>query len=75
MATRSPAHQIALRYRQTDSTTGVTRDTAKRFAERLGVNENQAIHRALHRREFTRLHSHHPAPGRLQASATTRSST
>ena len=48
MSTRSAAHQIAFRYRPTDSSTGVTRDTAKRLAERLGVDETQAIHLALH---------------------------
>ena len=48
MATRSGTHQIAFRYRPADSTTGVTRDTAKRLAERLGVDETQAIHLALH---------------------------
>lgn len=48
MATRSSADQIAFRYRATDSTTGVTRNTAKRLAQRLGVDETQAIHRALH---------------------------
>jgi len=31
-----------------DSATGVTRDTAKRLAQRLGVDETQAIHLALH---------------------------
>ena len=48
MTTRSSANQIAFRYRPADSTTGVTRDTAKRLAERLGVDETQAIHLALH---------------------------
>ena len=48
MATRSSSNQIAFRYRPADSTTGVTRDTAKRLAERLGVDETQAIHLALH---------------------------
>ena len=48
MATRSSTHQIAFRYRPADSTTGVTRDTAKRLAECLGVDETQAIHLALH---------------------------
>jgi hypothetical protein len=47
MATRSSADQIAFRYRPADSATGVTRDTAKRLAERLGVDETQAIHLAL----------------------------
>jgi hypothetical protein len=47
MATRSTASQIAFRYRATDSATGVTRDTAKRLAAHLGVDETQAIHLAL----------------------------
>ena len=48
MATRSSTDQIAFRYRPLDSATGVTRDTAKRLAKRLGVDETQAIHLALH---------------------------
>jgi hypothetical protein len=48
MATRLTAEQIAFRYRVTDSPNGVTRETAKRIAEHLGVDETQAIHRALH---------------------------
>ena len=48
MATRSSTDQIAFRYRPADSTTGVTRDTAKRLADCLGVDETQAIHLALH---------------------------
>jgi hypothetical protein len=40
--------QIAFRYRAKDSATGVTRTTAKRLAEVLGVDETQAIHLALH---------------------------
>ena len=48
MPTRSIADQIAFRYRAVDTTTGVTRDTAKRLADHLGVDETQAIHLALH---------------------------
>lgn len=48
MVTRTSADQIAFRYRPADSATGVTRDTAKRLAQRLGVDETQAIHLALH---------------------------
>ena len=48
MTARSTADQIAFRYRAADTTTGITRDTAKRLAERLGVDETQAIHLALH---------------------------
>jgi hypothetical protein len=40
--------QIAFRYRSQDSSTGVTRTTAKRLAEALGVDETQVIHLALH---------------------------
>jgi len=47
MATRSAADQIAFRYRSADSATGVSRDTAKRLAQRLGVDETQTIHLAL----------------------------
>ncbi|NYT36561.1 hypothetical protein ERD78_06735 [Allopusillimonas soli] len=48
MTARTTINQIAFRYRSVDSTTGVTRETAKRLAEYLGVDETQAIHRALH---------------------------
>jgi len=48
MPARATASQIAFRYRAVDSATGVTRETAKRLAERLGVDETQAIHQALH---------------------------
>ena len=47
MSVHTVANQIAFRYRAVDSATGVTRDTAKRLAEQLGVDETQAIHRAL----------------------------
>ncbi len=48
MSARSQNDQIAFRYRATDSANGVSRNTAKRLAEQLGVDETQAIHRALH---------------------------
>jgi hypothetical protein len=48
MLTSKPSNQIAFRYRNIDSATGVTRDTAKRLAEQLGVDETQVIHQALH---------------------------
>lgn len=48
MTTRTAPDQIAFRYRTVDSATGITRETAKRLAEQLGVDETQAIHRALH---------------------------
>ena len=87
MATRSSAHQISLRCRPTDGTTGVTRDTAKRLRERLGVHETQAIRLALHAMAVKLLPRYEaddgpltadiafPQPTRLRASAATRSST
>jgi hypothetical protein len=48
MSARSQNNQIAFRYRAVDSTTGVSRKTAKRLAAQLGVDETQAIHQALH---------------------------
>ena len=48
MTTRSSADQIPFRYRAADSATGVTRATARRLAEQLGVDETQVIHLALH---------------------------
>lgn len=48
MATRNSVDQIAFRYRPADSKTGVTRSTAKRLAQCLGVDETQVIHLALH---------------------------
>ncbi len=48
MPTPSASNQIAFRYRATDSASGVTRETAKLLAERLGVDETGAIHLALH---------------------------
>jgi hypothetical protein len=48
MATRAISNQIAFRYRTIDSATGITRETAKRLAAQLGVDETQAIHKALH---------------------------
>ena len=73
MATRSTADQIAFRYRPADSTTGVTRDTAKRLAERLGVDETQAIHLALHDMAVKLLPQYEADEGPLTASQCGRS--
>lgn len=48
MPEKTLSTQIPFRYRNFDSPTGVTRETAKRLAERLGVDETQVIHLALH---------------------------
>lgn len=48
MPNRNQQNQIAFRYRSVDSAAGVTRETAKRLAAYLGVDETQAIHHAVH---------------------------
>jgi hypothetical protein len=67
MAARTSADQIAFRYRSTNSATGVTRDTAKRLAERLGVDETQAIHLALHEMAVKLLPQYEADGGALTA--------
>ena len=41
------ASRILLRYRDTDSEYGVSRETANRLAQTLGLSETQVIHVAL----------------------------
>ena len=60
----SPA-QIAFRYRPQDSATGVTRTTAKRIADALGVDETQVIHLALHAMATQFLPQYEPDEGAL----------
>jgi antitoxin component of RelBE/YafQ-DinJ toxin-antitoxin module len=67
MTGRSSVDQIAFRYRPADSTTGVTRDTAKRIAEQLGVDETQAIHLALHEMAVKLLPQYEADDGPLTA--------
>jgi DNA-binding MurR/RpiR family transcriptional regulator len=44
---KPPVSGILLRYREKDSALGVSRETATRLAESLGVSETQVIHVAL----------------------------
>ena len=67
MTTPANANQIAFRYRATDSATGVTRKTAKRLAEQLGVDETQAIHMALHEMAMKLLPQYEADDGPLTA--------
>ncbi len=67
MTTRSAKVQIAFRYRTVDSPSGVTRKTAKRLAEHLGVDETQAIHLALHELAAKVLPRYERDEGRLSA--------
>lgn len=68
MTARTATDQIAFRYRPLDSATGVTRETAKRLAERLGVDETQAIHFALHEMAVKLLPQYQADDGPLTAS-------
>ena len=63
----TPSSQIAFRYRAFDSSTGLTRETAKRLAERLGVDETQAIHLALRALAVQVLPQYAPDDGPLTA--------
>jgi len=59
--------QIPFRYRNADSPTGVTRETAKRLAERMGVDETQAIHLALRQLAVKMLPQYEQDDGPLTA--------
>jgi len=63
----SQNNQITFCYRTADSATGVTRETAKRLAERLGVTETQAIHYALYELAVQILPQYGPDDGPLTA--------
>jgi hypothetical protein len=67
MATHGTADQIAFRYRPADNATGVTRATAKRLAESLGVDETQAIHLALREMAVRLLPQYEADDGALTA--------
>ena len=67
MPTKLVANQIAFRYRVADSASGVTRETAKRIAARLGVDETQAIHHALHELAVKLLPQYEADDGPLSA--------
>lgn len=47
MSASTAANQIIFHYQSMDSAPGLTRETTKRMAECLGVDEAQVIHRAL----------------------------
>jgi hypothetical protein len=61
------ANQIAFRYRAIDSATGITRETAKRLAKQLGVDETQVIHLALHQLAVKTLPQYESDNGPLTA--------
>ena len=65
MSTKYQPAQIAFRYRTSDSPAGVTRETAQRLDEELGVAETQAIHIALHEMAVKVLPQYEPDSGAL----------
>ena len=68
MPSKALSMQIPFRYRNFDSPTGVTRNTAKLLAEKLGVDETQALHIALHELAVKILPQYEPDDGSLNAS-------
>ncbi len=67
MPARTLTDQIAFRYRAVDSAAGITRETTKRLAEHLGVDETQTIHRALHELALRMLPKYEADDGPLTA--------
>ena len=67
MKTQTPVEQIPFRYRTTNSATGVTRATAKNLAQKLGVDETQVIHLALHEMAVRYLPQYEADDGPLTA--------
>lgn len=67
MPSKALSMQIPFRYRNFDSPTGVTRNTAKLLAEKLGVDETQALHIALHELAVRILPQCEPDDGPLSA--------
>ena len=62
---RKPASAVLLRYRDTDSAFGVSRNTATRLAETLGLSETQVIHVALAQFARQNLPAYEPDDGPL----------
>ena len=63
---RAPG-QMLFRYRNQDTVAGISRKTALRMAETLGLSETQAIHLALARLAKETLPRYEPDDGPLNA--------
>ena len=59
------AAQLPFRYRDTDGPNGVSRDTARRLVETLGMDETAVIHKALHDLAVKTLPQYEPDNGPL----------
>ena len=62
---KKAASGILLRYRESDTTFGVTRATATRLAKTLGLSETQVIHVALAHFARQNLPAYEPDDGPL----------
>lgn len=62
---RKTASVVLLRYRDSDTAFGVSRDTATRLAKTLGLSETQVIHVALAQFARQTLPSYEPDDGPL----------
>jgi hypothetical protein len=62
---KKSASGILLRYRGSDSTSGVTRATATRLAKTLGMSETEVIHAALAHFARQNLPAYEPDDGPL----------
>jgi len=63
----APADSLLLKFRPTDSSLGVTRETVKTLATQLGVPETQVVHLALARLAADLLPGYEPDDGPLTA--------
>lgn len=63
----SDAEKLLVRFRDVDSPLGVTRDTLRRLASSLGVDETAAVHLALSQLSEKVLPRYEPDDGPLNA--------
>ncbi len=60
-------HSLLVKFHARDTCFGVTRDTVKALAGKLGVTETQAVHMALAKLAGETLHAYEPDNGGLTA--------
>jgi len=58
--------KLLLKYRESDTVTGITRATARRVAKALGLNETQTIHLAMAQLAREVLPAYEPDNGPLK---------
>lgn len=65
MPTSTPNKRLLLKFRETDTLVGITRESLRELAAKLGFNETQAVHYALARLARDVLPSYAPDDGPL----------